>query len=653
MTSLKHQAPAHRKLGIAVIFIVSYVLLGWMTRSYMVLPFGITPWNPSAGLALALLLVFGVRYWPALAVAALISNFLARGVPSPPFLQLLAPIAVTAGYTGMAALLLGPLGFRLKFDRLCDVVALVCVAFLGTLLIAIVFVFAIHHVNSTPATEFQPTVLRFWIGHLIGIVSNTPLLLVLANWPAICGKLRHWSSIETAAQTGVIILVLWITVGLAWIDPYKLFFLLSIPLTWVAMRHDLIGATFCIAITQIGLIVAVLHADLHGGIVVTEYQFMMLALAVTCLFLAMVVAEGRAARVAQRESDSWLSAIVSTAPDSIITIDQRGVIVAANPAAARAFGYKAERLIGMSTQDLMPEIGPVAQFQVARELDAIRRDGSHFPAELSVGMTAGGLPLLSIAIVRDVSHRKDIERELGAKQAELNRSARLVAAGEMAAALAHELHQPLSAIRNYARAAQWMAPAAPNELMEKVEREAERAAEVVRRLREFFRSGDSQLERISIAQLIQGALDPMREAAAKQYIQLHTRLAEGSIELLVDRVQVETVVHSLVGNAMDAIAGADTENRCVFVTADCASDGWVRCSVADTGPGISPAIAERLFEPFATTKLTGTGLGLAMSRTMIESHGGELWAESGVAGGTVFHFFLPTSHLTKVSHDAH
>jgi signal transduction histidine kinase len=224
----------------------------------------------------------------------------------------------------------------------------------------------------------------------------------------------------------------------------------------------------------------------------------------------------------------------------------------------------------------------------------------------------------------------------------------------MAAALAHELHQPLSAIRNYARAAQMLAPAAgTGDLMSKVEHEAARAAEVVRRLRDFFRGGASRLERINIRQLIDGALEPMREEAAQQRITLDTRVAVDGIELLVDRVQVETVVHSLVGNAIEAIAAANAEQRHIRVTADGAQDGWVRCSVADTGPGISPAIADRLFEPFATTKPTGIGLGLAMSRSMIESHGGELWIERNAAGGTVFHFSLPLADAKEAAHDPH
>jgi two-component system, LuxR family, sensor kinase FixL len=221
---------------------------------------------------------------------------------------------------------------------------------------------------------------------------------------------------------------------------------------------------------------------------------------------------------------------------------------------------------------------------------------------------------------------------------------RLAAAGEMAAALAHELHQPLSAIRNYARASQMLQrPDGNDDLPHKIEHEAKRAGEVVKRLRDFFRDGTSRLERISVDELIGGALKPMQEQAAKQCIALVTDIACGKTELLIDRIQAETVIHNLVGNAMEAIAGAPGTVRRIQVAASMPDSEWVRLSILDSGPGVSPKIANRLFEPFATTKTTGTGLGLAMSRSIIESQGGELWAETGPAGGTVFYLTLPSA----------
>jgi PAS domain S-box-containing protein len=543
----------------------------------------------------------------------------------------------------MAGILRGPLGFRLEFDRLRDVLSLIAVTAIGTLMIAVVYVTVIDLDNPLPPMEYQHTIFRSWIGHLVGIVINTPLLLLLANRTQLARALRQWPPLEIAAQAGAVIVTLWVVFGPAWADPYKLFYLLFLPIIWIAMRQAMAGAMLGLALIQCGLIFTVGSVAYDGSMALTEFQFMMLALAVTGLLLGLVVAEHRQADRALNESESRLRTIVATASDSIVTLDAKGVVVDANPAALRIFDYAAGEFIGKHVHEVLPEFGRAADSREVTEAVAVRRDRSRFPIELSVGTTGRGLPELSIVIARDISRRKEVERQLTEKQAELNRSARLAAAGEMAAALAHELHQPLSAIRNYVRAAQMLAPAGGTDVMQKVEHEAARAAEVVRRLRNFFRGGASQLERIDVARLLQGALDPMSDEAQRQHVTIDTVVDGGAVELLVDRVQVETVVHSLVGNAIESIAAAHADRRNVCVKADAAQSGWVHFSVADTGPGVNPAIADRLFEPFATTKPTGIGLGLAMSRSMIESHGGKLWSQRAAAGGTVFYFSLPVA----------
>ncbi len=642
--TLPHTLPVRRSLAIAAAFIGIYIFLDWATYLYAIRPFAITTWNPAAGLALAFLLVFGIRWWPALAIAAFAADALVRGVPpSHLFFEPLGVGIITAGYVAMVAVLRGPLGFRNAFDHLHDMAVLIVVSAVGSLLLAIAYVTVYRFENLVLAHEFQRAVVQFWIGDLVGIVTTTPLLLLLAHWPRVIQQLgpRPWRRI--ALQLAAIFVTLWLIFGLKWADEYKLFYLLFLPLIWIVMKHAIVGAAFSITVIQLGLM-ATVRISGYKAAAVLEFQFLMLALAATGLFLA---------REALNNSESRLRAIVSTAPDSIVTVDPQGAVIAANPAALRIFGFTASDLIGTRVHSVLPEFERAATSGEVTEVTAIRRDGSPFEVELAVGTTGGSVPGLRIAIARDISRRKEIERQLGEKQAELNRSSRLAAAGEMAAALAHELHQPLSAIRNYARAAQMIAPTTGNnDLMLKVEREAARAAEVVRRLRDFFRGGTSQLERIGVAQLIDGALEPLRGEAAHQRIVLDTRIAGGDTQLLVDRVQVETVIHSLVGNAMEAIAASNVETRHIRVTAHDGCDSWVRCSVADTGPGISPAIADRLFEPFATTKPTGIGLGLAMSRSMIESHGGELWIERAAAGGTIFNFSLPLADTREGHHDS-
>lgn len=639
-----------RTLAVAAAFIIVYVCVDWATYLYAIRPFAITTWNPAAGLALAFLLICGIRMWPALAIAAFVADSLVRGLPAPHlFFEPLGVAIISAGYVGMAAMLRERLGFRTELDHLRDMALLISVAGVGSLLIAIAYVAVYRFEDLVLARDFERVVVQFWIGDLIGIVTTTPVLLLLSQWKRVRAALgpNPWRLI--LMQFSAIALTLWLIFGLKWADEYKLFYLLFLPLIWIVMRHAIVGAAFGITAIQLGLM-ATVRLSGYKTAAVLEFQFLMLALAATGLFLGMFVTERRLARAALNDSESRLRAIVSTAPDSIITVDTQGVIVAANPAALRNFGYGDGGMIGTRVLDVLPAFERAACSRDVCEVTASRRDGTRFCAELAVG-TAGDIsPGLRIAIARDISRRKEIERQLGEKQAELNRSSRLAAAGEMAAALAHELHQPLSAIRNYARASQMMtADAANQELMQKVEREAARAAEVVQRLRDFFRGGTSHLERIPVERLIERALEPLHEEAARQQIRLFTSLTGGANELLVDRVQVETVIHSLISNAMEAIASAHVPTREICVSAEHPADGRVRCAVTDTGPGINPSIAGRLFEPFATTKPTGIGLGLAMSRSMIESHGGALWLERPSAGDTAFCFTLPLADTREGS----
>ena len=177
----------------------------------------------------------------------------------------------------------------------------------------------------------------------------------------------------------------------------------------------------------------------------------------------------------------------------------------------------------------------------------------------------------------------------------------------------------------------------------KIEHEAARAAAVVQRLRDFFRSGTSTLEQIPLDALVENAVAQMRDIALQHGIALETRISGKSVQLLVDRIQIDTVIHSLVHNAIEAMTGAAGSRRLISVSTTVEKDGWICFEISDTGPGIAVEMSNRIFEPFATTKATGTGMGLAMSRSMIEAHGGRIWFESSSASGTTFRFTLPTT----------
>ena len=627
-------------------FVVLYVLLDWLARTYMARPFAITPWNPTGGLALALLLVFGIRYWPALGIASLLTALLLRGIPQAPYTPLLAPLALTVGYVAMAAILRGPLQFRLAFDRPAEIVKLVGVAAAGTLVMTIAYVAVFHATGRMAEQEFSPIALRFWIGHLIGIVINTPLVLILLRSELKLDELKKllatWETIFFAAMTTLTLLIIF---GLGWADPYKLFYLLFLPVIWVATRHGINGAVLGIACIQLGLIFTLVTARFQPGTIVTEFQFMMLSLAVAGLFLGMAVTQNRHTVQALNRSESRLRATVTTAHDSILAIDDAGLIIDANPATAHIFGYAQNTLKELPVSVILPDLEWQTSAGDLGITRGLRINNTDFPADISVGRTSNDDSGLRIIVVRDVSRRLNMIRQLAAQQAEIGRASRLAAAGEMAAALAHELHQPLSAIRTYAYAAR-LQMSENSGLTEKIEREAARASRVVQRLRDFFRGGTSTLEPAETAAFLRNALDPMRAQASKQGITLYTDTICEGVMLLIDRVQIETAVHSLVNNAMEALSTKPAACRQITVSALAQDDGWVRLSIADSGPGVVRNMSARIFEPFATTKASGTGMGLAMSRTLIEAHGGRIWFDSS-DHGTTFHFTLPTTLLNE------
>lgn len=236
--------------------------------------------------------------------------------------------------------------------------------------------------------------------------------------------------------------------------------------------------------------------------------------------------------------------------------------------------------------------------------------------------------------------------------ADLRQSLRLAAAGEMAAALAHELNQPLAALSAYGNACERLLAQgdAGNKLPEVIRRmvsEAGRAAEVVRRLRDFFRTGSTHLERFALTALVESATTPFLEKAPGAGVELAVEPVPGLI-LHADRLQLEVVLRNLLSNAFDAVTEQPEGVRRVKLTAAAEAASWLCIRVEDSGGGVAGGSAERLFEPFVSTKSSGLGLGLAISRAIAEAHGGALVADAGTHG--CFRLLLPFEPVMENSH---
>jgi two-component system, LuxR family, sensor kinase FixL len=245
-----------------------------------------------------------------------------------------------------------------------------------------------------------------------------------------------------------------------------------------------------------------------------------------------------------------------------------------------------------------------------------------------------------------VSEWRHVTQTLETREAELNRAMRVAAAAEMASALAHELNQPLTAASNYLQACDIMlardahAPSDLANVTRKASAEVERAGDVVRRLRDFYRGGPARRESVSVSDIFADSVKPLKARIERHNVRIVERLAAAP-RVAVDRVQISMVLHNLVANALDSVGSSPGDAREIAV--DASPEGaMVRISVHDTGPGIAPSIAGQLFETFATSKPTGMGLGLAISRSIVESHGGRLWLEPSTWGAR-FTLTLPAA----------
>jgi two-component system sensor kinase FixL len=367
------------------------------------------------------------------------------------------------------------------------------------------------------------------------------------------------------------------------------------------------------------------------------------------------------AEESERRSAERFRAVIDSAHDAIIAIDARGRIETFNRAAQRIFGYASEEVIGKNVSMLMPQpyrrehdgylnnylsTGIPKIIGTGREVQAQRRDGSVFPIDLSVGeMNVGGQRAF-IGIIRDITARHVAQRQVRELTAEMLHISRLSAMGQLSSSIAHELNQPLTAVVNYTEAARQMLsnakdrPVPPRviEFMEKAGGQAERAGQIIRRLRSFVEKSATERVYEDLSKVVEEASMLATIGAKVDDIAVSHELARDLPPVLIDKVQIQQVVVNLVRNAIEALNNAD--RRVLTVRTVSHNDG-LEVAVSDTGPGIAPEIADQLFKPFVTTKTSGMGIGLSISHSIIEAHGGRLWAEPNPGGGTIFRFVVP------------
>ena len=371
------------------------------------------------------------------------------------------------------------------------------------------------------------------------------------------------------------------------------------------------------------------------------------------------ITERRAAEDALRLRESHLRSILSTVPDAMVVIDDQGCILSFSAAAEQLFGYTEAELLGSNVSRLMPspdrerhdgylrrylETGEKRIIGIGRVVFAERKDGSTFPMELSIG-EAGGVQRLFTGFIRDLTERQRTEQRLESLQSELIHVSRVSAMGTMASTLAHELNQPITAVTNYVEAVRdlLIAPDLDDipmirEALDDTAKEALRAGHIVRRLRDFVARREVEKTIEKLPALINEAALLGLLGAREKGVEPHFDLNPYASPVLVDKVQIQQVLINLIRNAIEAMA--DSPIRRVTISSRPDQPGFVRVIVADTGPGVSAAVAEQLFTAFISTKDEGMGLGLSICRTIIEANGGRIWMEPGASGGSEFHFTL-------------
>jgi two-component system, LuxR family, sensor kinase FixL len=357
---------------------------------------------------------------------------------------------------------------------------------------------------------------------------------------------------------------------------------------------------------------------------------------------------------------SLLQTVLASVPDAMIVIDEAGEIIAFSTAAEKLFGYTASEVTGQNVSLLMTgndrphhdryianyiETGEKQIIGIGRVVEARLANGEKIPVELKIGEARLGEHRLFTGYIRDVTDQQAAEHRISSMQAELAAFSRLSAVGTMASAMAHELNQPLTAVSNYLEAARDLldTPTAETifmvkEALDSASVQSVRAGQIIRRLRDYVSRGEIDARAVDIGSLIRDAASLSKIGIEGPLARIILKIDDPLPPAHADHLQIRQVVVNLIKNAIEATVDVPTPQ--VVVTASTGDDGMLLVQIRDNGPGLPDNPGRTPFDPFHSSKPKGMGLGLSICQTIVDAHGGSIWAESPQTGGAVFSFTL-------------
>jgi len=647
----------------AVLTAVAYFAAGLLALDGFPLDGGLAGIWPAAGVAVAGVLIAG----PLAALGVFAGDFLvelqAGFVPS----SALALALGTVVESLVAWLLLTRVRpIDLHLARIRDVTRFIALGAVPAAVLCVasrLFVLAVIGQGGLPTADQSMGLLVGFLGHGLGVMIVAPVIL---TWYMRHAAPQHVFEFASLLLTAVVLNAGAFTATPIAPGSAPLYAIFAVVL-WAALRFGPRETSTVMLVTS-GF--ATWSASSGSGPFLVASQSdalfslsqFLLVVAATALFLAAAVCERQRYLRRVAESEQAHRTLIEQMAEGVVTLDAHGRLNYVSERFCAILGQARSRLLGLPLTDVVVA-GERAALCAALETCTAARDvtrevalqtGAGIPLRVSVAMRRLGdtprRPAGIMAVVADITERRRAEELAQLHLQQLAHLGRVKSMDEMATAFAHEVAQPLTAITSYAQAAQRFlragraADPALAEALEGAYNEARRASVIVQRIRGFVQDRAAQMVELPVESLIGEALHLSAPEAHQHAVDLHAGACPGDCSVRADLVQIQQVLLNLVRNAIEALAGSAVAQRCVSLNAYAREEGLIEFAVADNGPGIPAENLERIFDPFFTTKSEGAGIGLALCHSIVEAHGGRLWAESLAGSGAVFHFTLKAAN---------